>query len=482
MIFKRPKIVWPVFLLVTLETLFSVPFLSWELALGRRLLLGGLTSLAAVAFIALVFWRGLDFFRAALQRVSDGLNKVCGSGLLTVSVIAGLILRVLWVLQYRVPQHSDQAIYFGLARSLVEHHSYSIAQMGLAYWPPGYPFFLAAWVFIFGFKTWVPLLANLSLFVASVLVVRTIAHRIGGVPAARFSLLLLAFWPTMIMTAGMASKEMLVLFLLCWALLVFQNAQDSGLTPRGISLTFFAGILLALAALTQPSLMLFPSVLLALEWFRRTPIPQAVLRLALLGITMVLVICPWTLRNHRVLHAWVPISTNGGDVFYRANNPLATGGYTPAGQQSLENYDEVQRGRVGFQLGKEWIRAHPGRFLVLAVQKEVLFLGDDAQGAFETLKRGLGIGGIRYLAWKGISNLFWWVLWMVILLELLIHWRGPLAENPLLASAMLSVLYLFTIHSVFESGSKYHEPLFGLIAVIAAQVVAAKSPLAALSD
>lgn len=86
------------------------------------------------------------------------------------------------------------------------------------------------------------------------------------------------------------------------------------------------------------------------------------------------------------------------------------------------------------------------------------------------------------MAWKGISNLFWWVLWMVILLALLIHWRGPLVEDPLLASAMLSVLYLFTIHSVFESGSKYHEPVFGLIAVIAAQVVAIQSPSARPSN
>jgi len=42
------------------------------------------------------------------------------------------------------------------------------------------------------------------------------------------------------------------------------------------------------------------------------------------SLFMAATIAPWTYRNWRVLHAWVPISTNGGDVFYRANNPLAT--------------------------------------------------------------------------------------------------------------------------------------------------------------
>ena len=35
---------------------------------------------------------------------------------------------------------------------------------------------------------------------------------------------------------------------------------------------------------------------------------------------MAVVIAPWSIRNHSVLKEFVVISTNGGDVFYRANN------------------------------------------------------------------------------------------------------------------------------------------------------------------
>ena len=32
---------------------------------------------------------------------------------------------------------------------------------------------------------------------------------------------------------------------------------------------------------------------------------------------------------------------------------------------------------------------------------------------------------------------------------------------------MLTFLYLFVVHSVFESGARYHEPVLGILAVVA---------------
>lgn len=440
--------------------------------MGTARLWGGWLALTALLVVCFVVWRWKNQWGALFKSLSRRLHELPVMQFQWFCFAVGTALRIFWVLLYPAPQHSDQAAYFGLARSLVENHSYGISNGGLAYWPPGYPFFLASWFFVFGFKSWVPLVANIALFGTSLFVVGNLARRIGGTAAGHLSVLFLVFWPTMVMTAGLASKEMLVLFLLCLALLIFSNAQELGSSSKGIALAALTGLLLGFASLSQPSLMLFPSVLVAYEWLLGDKLWRALSRLAVVAAALCLVILPWTIRNHRVLGAWVPISTNGGDVFYRANNQLATGGYTPAGEQSLEGLDEVQRGKVGFRLGKEWIRAHPGKFLALAVRKQILFLGDDAQGAFETLKRGLGIGGIRYFAWKGISNLYWWFLWIVILISLAVHWNRALSRNAWLATVMVGILYLYSIHSVFESGAKYHEPLMGLFAVLAGQVFA----------
>jgi 4-amino-4-deoxy-L-arabinose transferase-like glycosyltransferase len=480
MTFNPSRIIWIVFLGLTIETLFSVPLLSWELATGAsHPWTGACFALAVTAGIAFVAWKWRDRLRGTLESLVASFSNVSVGRWLAICFVLGVLLRLLWAWQFPAPQRSDQASYFALARGLVERHQYGFPNGGMAYWPPGFPLFLASWFFIFGFKPWVPLLANIFLFGGTLVAVERLARRIGGPSASRLATLLLVPWPTMVMIVGFAGKELLVVFLLCLALLAFSSALECSSGAVAFAFVVITGLLLGAMSLTQPSFMLFVSVLLVFDYLRN----QDLLRAGIRGLVALAVLCavilPWTFRNHRVLGEWVPISTNGGDVFYRANNPLATGGYTPRGEQSLEALDEVSRGKVGFRLGKDWIREHPGRFLMLAIRKQILFLGDDAQGAFETLKRGLGIGGIRYAAWKAVSNMYWLFLWTLILLMLATSWRTSLVQDPLLAALILSFLYLLAIHSVFESGGKYHEPLIGVVAVLAAQAVAKSAAPAA---
>jgi 4-amino-4-deoxy-L-arabinose transferase-like glycosyltransferase len=472
MTFSTVRIVWFVCLVLTVETLFYVPFLSWELALGKNLLAGACFSLALVAGIAFAISRWKEYWKRILVSLVARFENIPTGSWLVICFAAGVILRILWVWQYPAPQRSDQATYFALARGLVESHRYGFSKGGLAYWPPGYPLFLAVWFFVCGFRPWVPLLANVCLFAGTLVAVDRLALRIGGTSSARLATLILVPWPTMFMIAGFAGKELLVVPLLCLVLLTYSRALESPSSFGGMAMSSLSGLVLGAMSLTQPSFLLFVFVLLAYDYVRNRNLLGAGLRAFFVVAALGAVIFPWTFRNHRVLGVWVPISTNGGDVFYRANNSLATGAYTPRAEQSLDDLDEVSRGKFGFHLGMEWIRAHPGKFLVLGVRKQYLFLGDDAQGAFETLKRGLGIAGFRYIFWKAISNAYWWCLWILVFLMLIHQWRTPLSTNSLLAAVMLSVFYLLAIHSVFESGGKYHEPLMGVIAVIAGQVVA----------
>lgn len=467
---QRSAIVRIILLIVTVETLVSVPYLSWELAIGNHQLWGIAFACSTAIGIMILLWRWRDRWKKLIDTLVAHLSGIPTARWLALCFMLGAILRILWVWHFPAPQRSDQATYFAMARNLVENHRYGVSNGGLAYWPPGYPFFLSLWFFAFGFKAWVPLLANLSLFAGTLVVVERLACRIGGTPAARLATLLLVPWPTMVMIVGFAGKELLVVLLLCLVLLTYCDDGDGSVRRFWTPKVFLTGLLFGIAILTQPSLQLFPFVLVAYEYFRKQGWARAGVRLFTVAFTLCAVILPWTLRNHRVLGAWIPISTNGGDVLYRANNPLATGGYTPRGEQSLEGLDEVARGRAGFRLGLEWIRANPKRFLALGVRKQILFLGDDAQGAFETLKRGLGIEGLRYVVWKGVSNLYWWFLWSFIFLALIIHWKMASTEEALYNTVILAILYLLAIHSVFESGAKYHEPLMGFVAVLAAQV------------
>jgi 4-amino-4-deoxy-L-arabinose transferase-like glycosyltransferase len=464
---SRNQIIWILFSVVALEAIFSIPLLSWELAVGNAHVAAVLIILAATCLLCWTIWRWREQCSKFLCSIASCVEFISARRWLIGCFLLGAALRLLWAWRYPTSQHSDHATYFELARLLLSNHHFGVAGGGLAYWPPGYPFFLAIWFFVFGVHPWVPLLANIALFGGTLVVVERLTTRIAGATAGKLSSALLVTWPTLVMTALLASKEMLVLYLLCLALLTFANAQDCKSRAGTIAMVIVTGLILGCGSLTQPSIQLFPSVLLVYVWLRKQSLFSGMGQVLLVTLALSAVILPWSIRNHQVLGVWVPISTNGGDVFYRANNPLATGGYTPQGEQNLEGLDEVTRGKVGFRLGKEWILAHPARFLTLSVRKQILFLGDDAQGAYETLKRGLGIGGLTYFAWKGISNSYWLGLWLLIWIGVATHWRGRLSQDSLLAALMLSVLYLYAIHSVFESGAKYHQPVMGFVAVLA---------------
>src|SRR5205823_4707762 len=142
---------------------------------------------------------------------------------------------------------------------------------------------------------------------------------------------------------------------------------------------------------------------------------------------------------------FVVISTNGGDVFYRANNPLATGGYIQRGEKDLVSLDvgEVERSRMGYELGKSWIRQNPDAFLALAMKKQILFLGDDAIGAYESLKRATDSNTLAYVGAKAVSNAFWLLLWLAIFAAWYV--RKDAFAQPRMAIMLLAVLYLLAI-------------------------------------
>ena len=100
------------------------------------------------------------------------------------------------------------------------------------------------------------------------------------------------------------------------------NAEQRARWTRLVS----AGMLIGLAALTQPGFLLFPGVVLASELLRNRPLRKTAESTVLIGMAMVMAILPWTVRNYLVFHRVVLISTNGGSVFYRANNPMANAG------------------------------------------------------------------------------------------------------------------------------------------------------------
>jgi len=470
---KRSWLAKTFFVLFCLETLFSLVYRSLYLS-GHSILVASIAALSAVAVIAVLF-----AFRNSLLPPLGRLLRAPSIGnraWFAFWLVFGLLLRLAWMLRFPVTLKSDFLAYFQAGALMAQGHTGEGA-----YWPPGFSLALAPFFMIFGAHLWVAQICAQLFFVATYLLTCALANRIQGAPAARIAALLVAIWPGYFTLAGINCKEALLAVLVPASLLLYLKASDcrraSGLDSGSFSdraqfrwgLAIAAGLSMGLAALTQPAFLLFPAVILGVEILGGKGLLRAVGRTAVFSIALLAAISPWTFRNYMVFHRMVLISTNGGSVFYRANNPLANANYSAEGEVPLPK-DEFAADKLGYKMADDWIAYHPAEFAALMVEKQVVLLGDDALGAYETLKRGLNPSPVFYASVKGISNLFWLVLWTVLLFGVPLLFR--LGNWRLwYGLVFLPLLYQWAIDSAFESGPRHHVPYVALIAVLVGMVL-----------
>lgn len=404
---------------------------GWKLELGI-----GAAALAVLWSAVLPLKRRLPALAARLDTLSAGHG-------LMLALALGVALRIVWVLAVRAAPSSDGLTYLQLAQQLAAGHAY---QMGgtLAYWPPGYALFLRALLLVFPPLLAVPV-GQVALSAIAIAGVYKLTAHLAGARAAFWSALLFALWPNLVALCATPEKELLVVALLAWAF-------ESAVAPRR-GARLLAGLLLGAATLVQPSAMLLVPVAALLVLLR--PGERAWQGAALLVLGAALALAPWTARNYQVLHTFKLVSTNGGDNLYRANNPLATGGYTEKGEIDLSGLGELERDRAGKQLALAWMREHPRAFAALGLEKQLRFMGDDATGVYSAFRaQGGARSAALYAALKLGSNLWWLGAWLV--LAALVAAGARLGQATFLAWGWL---YLFGMHTVFESAGKYHVPM-----------------------
>jgi len=141
-----------------------------------------------------------------------------------------------------------------------------------------------------------------------------------------------------------------------------------------------------LGALTRPSIVLFP--LLLLVWYRGQGYGRraAVRGFSVVALMMLAVVMPWMARNHAVSGRWELVSS-GGDNFWIGNNPRALGGYVRAPElDRLLGEGETRDVSRGYRLGLAAIAAEPGKALLRCLQKVTYFFALETDGPGWNLK------------------------------------------------------------------------------------------------
>jgi len=364
----------------------------------------------------------------------------------------------------------DRYEYESQALSLLAGHGYVHVRFGtphLALGPPLYGFLCAGLYRVFG-HTPVPVIM-IQITASSLIpgVVARIAREVGlsRRPALVAGLLAIVH-PGLVVYAvhKLHPLSLDALFLALTVLAVLRLAPVPA--PAAYAR---AGLVLGLATLTRATVATFalPGALW-LAWL--APAPRR--RRAAAGIALflgvaALVVLPWTVRNYLVLGRFVFVTTDTAELFWRGNNPIATGsallpdgravflGAPEAFRREILARDELGQVDLFRQAAREFVREHPREFVGLVIRKWVSFWWFPASA------------GLRYPgAWLRVYRAFYVALLAGAVLGAVAAWRHADAGGRRRLTLLLAMLACISVaQSLFYVDVRHRwgvEPLLGI--------------------
>ncbi len=278
--------------------------------------------------------------------------------------------------------------YEAIARSLLAgegflYHAYGVPYA--SYLAPLYPWLCAGLYALTGGSVAAVVLFQIALSSAHAVLAGTIAQRLFGRPAGAVTGALMACHPGLIIYSSM-KLHTLTLDAFCFTLVLWQFLRLGW--ARTIRRSVWAGLSLGLSLLSRATSAVFWPV--GAIWLVATAPPRrrmTALRLAaLVAVCAAVVIAPWVVRGALVHRQFVFIQTTSWELFWRGNNPLATGhsyidrdrtivdSLPPEVAEELARQpDELRQVRWFRDQAFAFIRAHPDAFLQLTLKKLFYF-------------------------------------------------------------------------------------------------------------
>ena len=426
---------------------------------------------------------------------------------------AGFLVRVLYITiahTYRIRLYQDH-FQFGwemgrVARALATGYGYSdpfVGHTGPTAWvPPLYPLLLAAVFRLFGVYTalsaWVILTINSIFSAATALFVYQIAARCYSRKVAIWSAWLWALYPAAMQYAVHWVWEMsLTAFLFTWTLALALKMR--GIPPRergpvrgdpGIGETnseaarqttgqwlLFAA-LWGLIALSNSTLLLFLPVCGVWILLAARPAGAGIKNAALAALLFLAILAPWTIRNWRVFHTFVPMRDNLGPELKASSGPGSNGFPVMATLPLVErdpqtmlykSLGETQYVKLQGEEGKAFIAAHPAHYALISLKRFYFFWVSVPhpveRSAFNEFFRELsycflsitGILGLA-LALKNRIPAAGLFAWAFLLLPLTYYFVTANARFRHPLEPLIAILSVYLFQSAAPRRSKYGHP------------------------
>jgi 4-amino-4-deoxy-L-arabinose transferase-like glycosyltransferase len=301
---------------------------------------------------AIGFWRRLD-----------------KRAVIVVAVAAGI--RLFWIAAVHAQPVSDFLYYFDSAGQLVAGKGYMLGSHPTAYWPPGYPFFLAVFFWIFGKHLMLAKLLNVAMWTATAWLMYVLGKRMGGPTAGLVSGLVVAIYPEYVFFSGLTASENL--FVLLLAIVAVLLGIETRTRRQRYGLAAIVGLLLGYAIITRPAAVLLPLTLCFVMWFVKRR-DKGFSTALVIGLCALLAMAPWVVRNKIVMGGYV-ISTNGGPSVWGGAHAGSTGTFMrpeeapPWMTKATTIEREMNANAQGGKEASAYMRAHPLDWLGLAPTK-----------------------------------------------------------------------------------------------------------------
>jgi 4-amino-4-deoxy-L-arabinose transferase-like glycosyltransferase len=255
-------------------------------------------------------------------------------------VLVGFAVRLAEVQRTAYRPINDAGSYLTLASEVAHTGDYSLSHRPgsgaggtrgpSAYFPPGFPYFLAAVDLIDGHTTrrdgavHPARIAQAVLGTITVALIGLVALELFGPVAGLTALALAAIYPVLIELSVTLVAENLLTPLVLAAVYAGLRVRRAAGTKTAFAWVAGAGVLTGLATLTHENGILIVLPLIAAVWTGRPRLRIASLAApALLILTAALTIAPWTIRNAVVMHRFIPVSDETGITLVGTYNPAS---------------------------------------------------------------------------------------------------------------------------------------------------------------
>jgi len=398
-----------------------------------------------------------------------------------VAVAFGVRLAVLALAGANVRLLGDEAAYQQIAENVAagrgfwqDNNPFFPGQQLWAWQAPLYPLALAAIYSAAGPNLLLAKLFGVIVGAATVAVVYDLALRVfsGARRPAAAAAAIVAIYPALVTNSHAILSETLFTFLVVAAFDLGARVIDPREDSSAARTAAVAGVVWGLATLTR-GITLYFTPLLAIGLGLRRGLAAGVLFL----IASVVVIAPYTIRNHAVFGRFVLLETKGGVNLWLGNSP-----YTP--DRFIRNVwkaevrapmlaelpaGELERDHVAYRLATSYIVEHPATFFARMPIKHADFWGFEryvVDNAETTVK-----GGGWHSPVKAAADLATIVAYMFVMVAGVAGFvHAPDDRWKLSLGAFL--VYFTSVHLVIFGDGRFHLPLIPFVAIYAGWILA----------